>query len=43
VDEKKLSGHSRVDWGGTSKVHSNPFVSLDALYVLNNSGRLVIN
>ena len=42
VDNKKLSGHSRVDWGGTSKVHMNPFVSIDALAVLKQSGRLVI-
>jgi len=42
VDEKKLSGHSRVDWGGTSKVHMNPFVSVDALAVLKQSGRLAI-
>jgi hypothetical protein len=41
VDEKKLSGHSRVNWGGTSRTHSNPFVSLDALIVLKRSGRLV--
>lgn len=43
VGDKKLAGHSRVDWGGTSRVHSNPFISLDALNVLNKSGRLVIN
>lgn len=42
VDDKKLSGHSRVDWGGTSKIHSNPYVSLDAYFVLNQSGRLLI-
>lgn len=42
VDEKKLSGHSRVDWGGTSKVLMNPFVSADALAVLKQSGRLVL-
>jgi len=42
VDDKKLSGHSHVDWGGTSKVHMNPFVSVDALAVLKQSGRLVI-
>jgi hypothetical protein len=42
VDEKKLSGHSRVDWGGTSKVHRNPFVSVDALSVLKQAGRLVL-
>jgi hypothetical protein len=41
VDYKKLSGHSRVDWGGTSKVRMNPFVTLDALSVLNRAGRLV--
>jgi hypothetical protein len=40
VDDKKLSGHSRVNWGGTSKIYSNPFVSLDALIVLKRSGRL---
>jgi hypothetical protein len=43
VDEKKLSGHSRVDWGGTSKVHMNPFVSVDALTVLKQAGRLVLS
>jgi len=42
VDEKKLSGHSRVDFGGTSNIRSNPFVSLDALIVLKKSGRLVL-
>jgi len=41
LDNKKLSGHSRVDWGGTSKVRSNPFVTLDALVVLKSSGRIV--
>ena len=41
VDEKKLAGHSRVDWGGTSKIHSNPFVSVDALIVLKHAGRLI--
>ncbi len=40
VDDKKLTGHSRVDWGGTSKVHMNPFVTLDALMVLKQAGRL---
>lgn len=43
VDEKKLSGHSRVDWGGTSKVHMNPFVSVDAIAVLKQAGRFVVN
>ena len=41
VDEKKLSGHSRVDWGGTSKKHMNPFVTIDAFSVLKQAGRLV--
>jgi hypothetical protein len=42
VDEKKLTGHSKVDWGGISKIHSNPYVSMNALSVLKHSGRLVI-
>jgi hypothetical protein len=42
VDEKKLVGHSKVDWGGTSKVHSNPYVSMNAFIVLKHSGRLVM-
>jgi hypothetical protein len=41
VSEKKLTGHSRVSWGGTSKLHLNPYVSVDALSVLKHSGRLV--
>ncbi len=41
VDDKKITGHSRADWGGTSKVHMNPFVTMDALAVLKQSGRLV--
>jgi len=40
VDDKKLSGHSHVDWGGTSKLRMNPFVTLDALMVLKQAGRL---
>jgi hypothetical protein len=40
VDDKKLTGHSRVDWGGTSKLRMNPFVSLDALAVLKAAGRI---
>jgi hypothetical protein len=42
VDEKKLAGHSRVDWGGTSKIRSNPFVTVDAMTVLKKAGRLVL-
>jgi 2-amino-4-hydroxy-6-hydroxymethyldihydropteridine diphosphokinase len=34
-----LSGYSLVDWGGTSKVKMNPFVTADALYVLRLAGR----
>ena len=41
VDEKKLSGHSHVDWGGTSKKHMNPFVTIDAFSVLKQAGRLI--
>jgi hypothetical protein len=42
VDNKKLTGHSKVDWGGTSKIHANPFITLDALIVLKKSGRLIL-
>jgi hypothetical protein len=42
VDDKKTSGHSRVDWGGTSIIHSNPFVTIDAMAVLKDAGRLVL-
>ena len=42
VDDKKLSGHSRVDWGGTSIHRMNPFVTLDALWVLKQAGRLAV-
>jgi len=34
-----LSSYSLVDWGGTSKVRMNPFVTADALYVLRHGGR----
>lgn len=39
-DDRKLAGHSHVDWGGTSKHRMNPFVTLDALWVLKQAGRL---
>ena len=39
VDEKQLSGHSHVDWGGVSKVRMNPFVTVDALRVLKAAHR----
>jgi hypothetical protein len=40
VTDKKTTGRSLVDWGGTSKKHMNEFVTADALYVLKKSGRL---
>ncbi len=39
VDDKQLSGHSRVDWGGASRRRMNPFVTIDALRVLAEAGR----
>jgi hypothetical protein len=39
VTEKKVSGRSLVDWGGTSSKRANEFVTADALYVLHASGR----
>jgi len=40
VANKKTSGRSLVDWGGTSKKRMNEFVTTDALYALKKSGRL---
>lgn len=40
VAEKRTSGRSLVDWGGTSKKRMNEFITADALYVLKRSGRL---
>jgi hypothetical protein len=37
---KRTSGRSLVDWGGTSKILTNEFVTADALCVLKKSGRL---
>ncbi|MBI3159778.1 MAG: hypothetical protein HYZ26_09300 [Chloroflexi bacterium] len=37
--EKKVSGRSPVDWGGTSRKRMNPWVTLDALAVLKAAGR----
>jgi hypothetical protein len=34
------SGRSLVDWGGVSQRRINPFVTVDALYVLKEAGRL---
>jgi hypothetical protein len=33
------SGRSLVDWGGVNKRSMNPFVTVDALYVLKEAGR----
>jgi hypothetical protein len=38
----ELSGYSPVSWGGVSRVKSNPFVSADALTVLRQAGRTVV-
>lgn len=35
----EVSGYSPVDWGGTSRRKSNPFVTAEALYVLRAAGR----
>jgi len=40
VDRPGKSGNSVVDWGGTSKVKSNPWVTADARKVLSAAGRL---
>lgn len=40
VTGKRTSGRSLVDWGGTSKKHMNEFVTVDALCVLKQAGRL---
>ncbi|MFW9915702.1 MAG: hypothetical protein ACFFGZ_08825 [Candidatus Thorarchaeota archaeon] len=42
TDNKKRSGRSLVDWGGTSKRRANEFVTVDALYVLKEAGRLSV-
>jgi hypothetical protein len=39
VTKQRVSGRSLVDWGGTSKRKSNPFVTVDALRVLHAAGR----
>lgn len=35
-------GNDDVDWGGTSRRRSNPWVTVDALAILRASGRLVV-
>jgi hypothetical protein len=39
LTEKPASGRSLVDWGGVSRRRANEFVTVDALYVLKESGR----
>lgn len=39
VTQKRVSGRSLVNWGGTSKRRMNEFVTADALYVLRAAGR----
>ncbi len=39
VTDKRVSGASSVSWGVSSKVKMNPWVTLDALYVLKAAGR----
>ncbi len=40
VTDKKTSGRSLVDWGGSGKKKANEFVTADALFVLKEAGRL---
>jgi hypothetical protein len=40
VSDRRQNGDSLVDWGGTSKVRLNEFVTADALYVLKQANRL---
>ena len=39
TDEVAL-GNDYVDWGGTSRKKMNPWVTVDALYVLKQAGRI---
>jgi hypothetical protein len=41
VTDRPVSGRSTVNWGVTSATRSNEFVTVDALYVLKQAGRLV--
>jgi len=42
-DSEIRLGNEHVDWGGTSKKAMNPWVTVDALYVLKEAGRLRIH
>jgi len=39
ITRPSLSGYSLVNWGGTSQVRMNPFITADALYVLRMADR----
>lgn len=39
LTERPSSGRSLVDWGGASRRRANEFVTVDAMYVLEESGR----
>jgi len=39
VTDKRVSGRSLVNWGGTSKQRMNEFVTVDALFALRMAGR----
>jgi hypothetical protein len=41
VGGQARSGRSLVDWGGTSRRRMNPWVTIDALYVLKATGRFL--
>ena len=40
VVETPANGGSLVDWGGTSRKHMNPWVTIDAVAVLRQAGRI---
>lgn len=42
LSKKPGNGVSAVDWGGTSKRRMNPWVTVDALYILKEAGRLQV-
>ena len=42
VSDEPKAGSEAVDWGGTSKKKSNPWVTVDALSVLVKAGRLAL-
>ncbi|HBZ87630.1 MAG: hypothetical protein A2509_00895 [Candidatus Edwardsbacteria bacterium RIFOXYD12_FULL_50_11] len=38
--EETANGTTPVNWGGTSRIKSNPYVTADALFVLRSAGRV---